>query len=425
MFIDDVSLVVKAGNGGNGAVAFLREKLQPKGGPAGGDGGKGGSIIFVGDEGLTTLMDFRYQRRIDAENGENGKTKNCFGKDGNDVYIRVPVGSIVYDKNQGIVIADITKHKQEAVIAKGGKGGRGNWNFRSPRMPAPMYAENGEPGEEKEIRIELKILADVGLVGFPSVGKSTLISVVSAARPKIAEYHFTTLVPNLGVVRVRDGRSFVMADLPGLIEGASSGAGLGFQFLKHIERTRVIVHVIDMAGSEGRDPYEDYVKINRELELYNPKLLSRPQIVAANKMDLPQAQENLKQFREKAKDVMVIAISAYTKNNLDELLFAIANTLDTINVHTFETPVSEQEVEYRFQPAPEPYTISKEDDGIYNITGPVIQRFFEATNFDQDDNVKLFAKRLRQLGVDEELRKLGVKHGDTVRILGYEFEFFD
>lgn len=425
MFIDDVKLTVKAGNGGNGAVAFRREKFVPKGGPAGGDGGKGGSIIFVGDEGLTTLLDFRYQKRIVAPDGENGQIKNCYGKDGKDVYIKVPVGSIVTDLKLGTVIADITRHGQEAVIAKGGRGGRGNTHFATPRIPAPEFAENGEAGEEKEIRIELKILADVGLVGFPSVGKSTLISSVSSAKPKIADYPFTTLVPNLGVVRAKDGRSFVLADMPGLIEGASQGAGLGIRFLKHIERTRVLVHVIDMASPEGRDPYQDYLTINKELESFNPKLLLRPQIIAANKMDLPEAQENLNKLKEKITDIPIIPISAYTRENLEELIFKIADTLETVHVDAFKEKVQEEVVEYKFTPAPEPFTITKDSDGVFVVDGPVIRKYFDRTNFDREENVKLFAQRLRKLGVDDELRKLGVKHGDTVRIIKYEFEFWD
>lgn len=425
MFIDDVSIVVKAGNGGNGIVAFRREKYVPKGGPAGGNGGRGGDIIFVGEEGLTTLLDLRYNRIIKAQNGQNGMAKDCFGKDGEDVYIKVPVGTVVYDKNKGITIADITRHKQQAIIAKGGKGGRGNSAFATPRIPAPEICEKGLPGEEKEIRVELKVLADVGLVGFPSVGKSTLISVVSAAKPKIADYHFTTLVPNLGVVKVKDGRSFVMADLPGLIEGASSGAGLGFQFLKHIERTRVIVHVIDMASFEGRDPYEDYVKINEELRLYNEKLLLRPQIVVANKMDLQGAEENLEEFKKKVPDVTVVPISAYTRNNLDELLYKVADVLDTVNINEFTETITEEVAEYVFQKEDEPFKITLDDDGVYNVSGPMIKKFFDVTDFSRDENVKLFARRLRNLGVDNELRRLGVKHGDTVRILDYEFEFFD
>lgn len=425
MFIDDVSIVVKAGNGGNGIVAFRREKYVPKGGPAGGNGGRGGDIIFVGEEGLTTLLDLRYNRIIKAQNGQNGMAKDCFGKDGEDVYIKVPVGTVVYDKNRGITIADITRHKQQAIIAKGGKGGRGNSAFATPRIPAPEICEKGLPGEEKEIRVELKVLADVGLVGFPSVGKSTLISVVSAAKPKIADYHFTTLVPNLGVVKVKDGRSFVMADLPGLIEGASSGAGLGFQFLKHIERTRVIVHVIDMASFEGRDPYEDYLKINEELRLYNEKLLLRPQIIVANKMDLQGAEENLEEFKKKVPDAVIVPISAYTRNNLDELLYKVADVLETVNLNEFIETITEEVVEYKFQKEEEPFKITLEDDGVYNVSGPMIKKYFDVTDFSRDENVKLFARRLRNLGVDNELRRLGVKHGDTVRILDYEFEFFD
>ena len=425
MFVDDVKLVVKAGNGGNGAVSFRHEKYIAKGGPYGGDGGKGGSIIFVGDEGLTTLLDFKYKRKITAKNGENGMTKNCFGKDATDVYIKVPVGSVVYDLTNNIVIADITKHNQQAIIAKGGRGGRGNSSFATARIPAPEFAENGEPGEEKEIRIELKVLADVGLVGFPSVGKSTLISICSACKPKIADYHFTTLVPNLGVVQVKDGRSFVMADLPGLIEGASNGAGLGFQFLKHIERTRVIVHVIDMSGLEGRDPIVDYQKINNELETYNPKLMLRPQIVVANKMDLPSSKENLIKFKEKYPDLNVIAISAYTKDNLDALLYEIANELDKVSLDDFNETVKDGVVEYKFIPKEEPFRIEKTDEGLYNVVGPAIKRIFDSTDFNRDESVKMFAKRIRNLGVDKKLQELGVKAGETVLVLGYEFEFFN
>lgn len=425
MFIDDVTITVKAGNGGNGVVAFRREKFVPKGGPSGGNGGRGGDIIFVGESGLTTLLDLRYNRIIKAQNGQNGMAKDCYGKDGEDVYIKVPIGTVVYDKTTGATIADITRHKQEAIIAHGGKGGRGNSAFATPRIPAPEICEKGLPGEEKEIRVELKVLADVGLVGFPSVGKSTLISVVSAAKPKIADYHFTTLVPNLGVVKVKDGRSFVMADLPGLIEGASSGAGLGFQFLKHIERTRVIVHVIDMASFEGRDPYDDYLKINEELRLYNEKLLLRPQIVVANKMDLAGATENLEEFKKKLPDIVVVPISAYTRNNLDELLYKIADVLETVNLDEFIETITEEVVEYKYQKEEEPFKITLEDDGVYNVTGPMIKKFFDVTDFSRDENVKLFARRLRNLGVDNELRRLGVKHGDIVRVLDYEFEFFD
>ena len=425
MFIDDVTIIVKAGNGGNGIVAFRREKYVPKGGPSGGNGGRGGDIIFVGEEGLTTLLDLRYNRIIKAQNGQNGMAKDCFGKDGEDVYIKVPLGTVVIDKKNNITIADITRHKQEAIIAHGGRGGKGNSAFATPRIPAPEICEKGLPGEEKEIRVELKVLADVGLVGFPSVGKSTLISVVSACRPKIAEYHFTTLVPNLGVVQVKDGRSFVMADLPGLIEGASSGLGLGFEFLKHIERTRVIAHIIDMGATEGRDPVSDYQKINDELRQYDEKLLLRPQIVVANKMDMPNASDNLEKFKKALPDLEVVPISAYRHENLDELLYKIADKLETISLDEFSETINEEVVEYVFQKEEEPFTIEKDSDGVFNVKGPMIKKFFDVTDFNSDANAKLFARRLRKLGVDQKLRDLGVKHGDTVRVLDYEFEFFD
>ncbi|MGD9887404.1 MAG: GTPase ObgE [Bacilli bacterium] len=424
MFIDDVSFHIRAGNGGNGVVAFRREKYVPKGGPSGGNGGHGGDIIFVGDEGLTTLLDFRYQKLIFAENGENGHSKDCFGRDAKDVYIRVPVGSVVYDLNKGIVIADIIKHKQEVVVAKGGKGGRGNASFATARITAPEICEKGEPGEEKDIRIELKILADVGLVGFPSVGKSTIISVVSAAKPKIAEYPFTTLVPHLGVVKVKDGRSFVMADLPGLIENASKGAGLGFQFLKHIERTRVIVHVLDMDSKEKRDPYEDYLKINKELATYNPKLMMRPQLIVANKMDLPDSLTNLEKLKKQLPDMTIIPISAYTNQNLDQMVYEIANLLDSVKIDQFKDDLVNQVVEYRFTPE-QPFVIEKDEQGVYNVSGPMVKKYFDATDFTRDENIKMLARRLRNLGVDNELRQLGVKNGDLVRIFGYEFEFLD
>lgn len=427
MFIDEVQVKLIAGRGGDGIVAFRREKYVPKGGPAGGSGGRGGSIIFVGDEGKSTLLHLRYNRIIKAKNGEAGRGKSMHGKDAEDVYITVPVGSMIYDAKSGEIIADITKHNQQVVVAQGGRGGRGNVAFATSRIPAPEFCERGLPGEEKEIRVELRVLADVGLVGFPNVGKSTLISVVSAARPKIAEYHFTTLQPNLGFVQVPDGRSFVMADLPGLIEGAHQGAGLGIQFLRHIERTRAITHIVDMSGSEGRDPYDDYVKINYELGQYNESLLKRPQVVVANKMDLPSAEENLKSFIKKVGNVPVVPISAYTKSNIDELLYKIADVLDTVPYDAFlMEPVSDDEVvEYTFTKSEKDFEITIDEDGIFNVTGPTIEKYFHLTDFSKDANVKLFSQRLRRLGVDDELRKLGVKHGDTVRILDYEFEFFD
>lgn len=424
MFIDEVKLTLIAGNGGNGVVAFRREKYVPMGGPAGGNGGKGGSIIFIGDSGLTTLIDLRYKKKIAAEHGENGAAKNQFGRDAKDVIVRVPIGTVVHDETHGILIADITKHGQEVVVCRGGKGGRGNYAFKTSRVTAPEICEKGERGEEKMIRIELKVLADVGLVGFPNVGKSTLISVISQAKPKIADYPFTTLIPNLGMVRVADGRSFVVADLPGLIEGASKGAGLGFRFLRHIERTRVIVHVLDMAAKD-RNPYQDFLTINEELKAYNPRLLLRPQIIVANKMDLPEAQDRLEQLKKQVKDVDIVSISAYTKTNLDELLYKIADLLDNVDLEQFQETIQEEVVEYRYQPPEPPFTITQEEDGVYLVTGRMVQKFFDVTDFTKDENVKLFARRIRNLGVDARLRELGVKHGDTVRILSYEFEFLD
>ncbi len=426
MFVDDVKFTVKAGNGGNGNASFRHEKYAPKGGPYGGDGGHGGSIIFVGDEGLTTLLDLKYRHIIKAQNGQNGMTKNCFGKSADDVYVRVPIGSVVYDDDRGIVIADITRNKQEVVIAKGGKGGRGNSAFANAHIPAPQFAEQGEPGEEINVRVVLKILADVGLVGFPSVGKSTLISVCSACKPKIADYPFTTLVPNIGVSKTNDGRSFVIADMPGLIEGASLGAGLGIQFLKHIERTRVIVHVVDMASPENRDPYDDYLKINKELENYNPKLLLRPQIIACNKMDMPDAQENFDRFIKLIpNDIKVFPISAYTRNNIDPLLIEIANTLENISLDEFEDNNVDKVVEYKYERKEEPFTIEVTEEGLFNVIGPEIERLFNATNFEKDESAKMFARKLRLMGVEDKLREMGAKDYDTVLILGYEFEFYD
>ena len=328
-FIDRVKIYVQAGTGGNGTVAFRREAHVPKGGPSGGEGGRGGSVIFVATNSLSTLLDLRYYREYKAQNGEKGHAKKMHGADADDLVIRVPVGTCVYDDDTGNIIADLTKDGQRAVIAKGGRGGRGNARFASSRNPAPKICENGEPGEKFNLRVELKLLADVGLVGFPSVGKSTLLSVVSKARPQIADYHFTTIVPNLGVVQVKDGRSFVMADLPGLIEGASQGKGLGHQFLRHIERCRVIVHIIDMSGSEGRDPYEDYVTINKELGEYEYRLLERPQIIVANKMDGDEAEENLKKFKEKLGDQKVFPIIAPIHEGIDAVLYAVADALET------------------------------------------------------------------------------------------------
>lgn len=429
MFVDQVKIYVKAGNGGDGMVAFRREKFVPNGGPAGGDGGKGADVVFVVDEGLRTLVDFRFKRIFKAEHGEHGMSKSMHGRGAEDLVVKVPQGTIVKDIDTGEIIADLVAHGQRAVIAKAGRGGRGNKRFATPANPAPELSENGEPGQERNVQLELKVLADVGLVGFPSVGKSTLLSVVSAARPKIAAYHFTTIVPNLGMVDAGDGRSFVMADLPGLIEGASQGVGLGHQFLRHIERTRVIVHVIDMSGSEGRVPYEDYMAINNELEQYNLRLMERPQIIVANKMDMPDAEENLNEFKTKiAEDIPVFPISAVTKTGLRELLLAIADKLET----TPESPLNEileQEDEdtvlYKYVAEEPDFEISREPDGTFVLSGAKIERLFTMTNFERDASISRFARQLRAMGVDEALRKRGAKDGDIVRLLDYEFEFMD
>ncbi|MBY7143264.1 GTPase ObgE [Virgibacillus sp. NKC19-3] len=424
MFVDQVSVYVKAGDGGNGLVAYRREKYVPKGGPAGGDAGNGADIIFEVDEGLNTLMDFRYNRHFKGKRGENGRSQNQHGKNALAFIIPVPPGTTVTDEETDEVIADLTTHKQQAVIAKGGRGGRGNSRFVSPRNPAPDIAENGEPGQERNIKVELKLIADVGLVGFPSVGKSTFISVVSAAKPKIADYHFTTLSPNLGVVDTRDQRSFVLADLPGLIEGAHKGTGLGHQFLRHIERTRVIVHMLDMASTEARDPYDDYIKINQELKAYDEKLMSKPQIIAANKMDMPGAEENLAFFKEKVgEDFPIYKISALTKNGLSEILFAIADKLDTIPKAPIEVEDTEEKVVYRYQKEEAPFKISRDPDGAYVLSGDKIEKLFKMTDFNRDEAVQRFSRQIRGMGVDEELRKRGAKDGDTVRLLEFEFEF--
>ncbi|WP_099221258.1 GTPase ObgE [Listeria costaricensis] len=430
MFVDQVKIYVKAGNGGNGMVAFRREKFVPNGGPAGGDGGKGGDVVFQVDEGLRTLVDFRYKRKFKAPNGENGMSKSMHGRGADDLVIMVPPGTLVKDVDTGEVVADLVAHNQQAVIAKAGRGGRGNKRFATPANPAPELSENGEPGQERNIQLELKVLADVGLVGFPSVGKSTLLSVVSAARPKIAAYHFTTIVPNLGMVDTGDGRSFVMADLPGLIEGASQGVGLGHQFLRHIERTRVIVHVIDMSGSEGREPYEDYLAINKELEAYNLRLMERPQVIVANKMDMPEAEEQLAKFKEQLgdDDTPIFPISALTKTGLRELLLSVADKLETTPEFPLDELLEKEEedtVLYKYEAEEPDFTITRDDDGAFVLNGEKIERLFTMTNFERDASINRFARQLRAMGVDDALRVRGAQDGDTVRLLDYEFEFME
>ena len=427
MFVDLVRIKVSSGKGGDGTVAFRREKFVPMGGPSGGDGGKGGNVTFIGREGLSTLVDLKYNKVLRAEDGENGKPKKMNGAGGNDLIVQVPVGTTIYDEESGKVIGDITEHEQKVMVCKGGRGGRGNVKFTSSRNTAPEIAEKGEPGFTRLIRCELKVLADVGLVGLPSVGKSTLISIVSNSKPKIASYHFTTLKPNLGVVRVEDQRSFVMADLPGLIEGASLGQGLGLQFLRHIERTRVILHVIDMSGSEGRDPFEDYKVINNELATYKYNLLKRPQIIVANKMDIPGAQDNLELFKmELEEDYLIIPISAATSAGVQELLYKTMDLLEnTKRFDLYDDEDYDQIVEYTFEAEEEIFKIRVGEDGVYEVYGKPLKKMFDMTDFTKDQSVKRFSRILRSLGIDAKLRELGVKNGDTVRVFEFAFEFID
>ncbi|QQK79544.1 GTPase ObgE [Salicibibacter cibi] len=422
MFTDYVNIFVKSGDGGNGMVAFRREKYVPDGGPAGGDGGKGGDVIFRVDEGLRTLMDFRYQHHFKAKRGENGRSKSQHGKGAEPLIVDVPPGTMIKDKKTGSLVADLVAHKEEHLVAKGGRGGRGNKRFATPANPAPEHAENGELGVELEITLELKLLADVGVIGFPSVGKSTFLSVVTAAKPKIADYPFTTIYPNLGVVAVEDGRSFVMADLPGIIEGAHEGVGLGHRFLRHIERTRVLVHMLDVSGMSGRDPYEDYLTLNRELQQYNEALTERPQIVVANKTDMPGSEETLQKLEEQM-DVQIIRISTLTKEGLDALVRQIADLLDEA-----PEPEPEQEEEsrvlYRYHPE-KSFVITRDDDGTFVLSGEPLERRVQMLDLNRPESARRFSRTLRKMGVDEALRARGAKDGDTVRLLSIEFEFMD
>lgn len=429
MFVDHVKIYLKGGDGGDGMVAFRREKYVPNGGPAGGDGGRGGNVVFEVDEGLRTLMDFRFKRHFKADRGEHGATKGMHGRGAQDMVVKVPPGTVVINEETGDILADLVEHGQQKTIAKGGRGGRGNIRFATPQNPAPELSEKGEPGQELNIILELKVLADVGLVGFPSVGKSTLLSVVSSAKPKIGAYHFTTIVPNLGMVDMEDNRSFVMADLPGLIEGASEGVGLGHQFLKHIERTRAIVHVIDMSGMEGRDPYEDYVTINEELKNYNLRLTERQQIIVANKMDMPDAEENLKAFKEKVgDDVEIFPISAVSRQGLQPLLYAIAKVLETAPeypLHEVVEEASDKSVLYKHEASKDAFVITRDDDGAFVLSGGTVERVFKMTDFSREESIRRFARQLRGMGIDDALRERGAKDGDTVRLLEFEFEFIE
>lgn len=426
MFIDSVKIKVKAGDGGNGLVAFRREKYVPLGGPSGGDGGKGGSIIFEVDTNKSTLLDLRYSKSIVAKSGGAGKNKKMSGADGEDVIIKVPQGTVVRDLKDNSLIADLVEVNQRAIIAKGGKGGKGNRHFATGRDSAPEFAQPGEIGEAKEISLELKLLADVGLVGFPSVGKSTLLSVVSAAKPEIADYHFTTLKPNLGMVQVKDGRSFVMADLPGLIEGASQGKGLGHEFLRHIERCRVLIHVIDIGSVDGRNPIDDYKIINEELKQYEYRLSERPQIVFANKIDMDNALDNLKQFKKEFPDVKVFEGSAIIHEGIDELLYATADLLAvTPQFPLYDESVDNTHVVYNFIPEESEIEIKNLGNNQWEVISEKANRIIKTINFDKEEGVYSFGVMMKKLGVDEALRNAGAKDGDLIIINEFRFEFVE
>ncbi len=422
MFIDEVKMKLVAGKGGDGCTSFRREKYVPMGGPDGGSGGKGGDIVFEVDNNLTTLIDLKYHKIMKAQKGENGKGKNMRGRNAPDIIIKVPAGTTIYDEDTGLVLADLTHDKEQAIIAHGGRGGRGNTAFATHEKPAPEFSELGEPGEIRYIKCELKVIADVGLVGMPSVGKSTLLASVSKANPKIAAYHFTTLSPNLGVVTLKDRRTFILADLPGMIEGASEGVGLGTKFLKHASRTRILAHVIDMAGTEGRDPINDYEVIRKEIVRYSDTLANKREIIVANKMDMPSFKENYERFEAKYPDKEIFPISAMTREGLEPLLLHLRNTLDEIKVENiYNDDEYESTIVYRFQNE-KPYTITKED-GIWVLKGEEIEKLFKMTRFTEDEAVIRFGRKLKGMGIDDELERLGAKPGDEVQILDYIFEW--
>ncbi len=420
LFVDHVTITAKAGNGGNGCVSFHREKFVLNGGPDGGDGGVGGDVILLADGNMHTLLDFRYKTKYTAENGADGASSRCTGKKGESLIIKVPVGTVVKDAQSGAVVADMFLAGQEKVLLKGGRGGWGNSHFATPTRQAPNFAKPGVKTEVRTFQLELKTIADVGLVGYPNVGKSTILSVVTAARPKIANYHFTTLTPNLGIVR-RHGNDFVMADIPGLVEGASEGVGLGLDFLRHVERTRLLLHVIDISGSEGRDPIQDYEQINRELSRYGD-LSKRPQIIVCNKCDLTGAAENAKRMREHVagQDIPVFAVSAATRQGFDELLDETSRALNTLPPPApFEVEEMSLEIGEK-----EGFTVTK-TGGVYDVTGPAMLRLLDSVNFSEEESMNWFHRTLRRMGVIDALRDAGAKEGDTVRIEDMEFDFVE
>ena len=424
MFVDEIIIKIEAGRGGDGCTSFRREKYIEMGGPNGGNGGHGANIIFETESGLRTLIDLKMMKHIKGEKGVNGKGSERNGANAEDVIIKVPLGTTITDYNTGLVIADLTNIGDKVVVAKGGRGGRGNKAFATHETPAPRMSELGEPGETKVIKCELKMLADVGLVGMPSVGKSTILSMISSCKPKIGAYHFTTLSPNLGVINLKDGRNFVMADLPGLIEGASSGIGLGDKFLRHAMRTRVIAHVIDMGSFEGRNPIEDYENIYKELENYDERLINKPSIIIANKMDLPNAKDNLEKFKKEYPKAEIFEISAINSEGFDSLIVRLADIIDnTEEVELYKDTDYASHVLYKYNDS-KPYSITREDN-IWVIKGIEVEKLFEMTRFTEDESVARFARKLKGMGIDEDLERLGAKRGDEVKILDYIFIFKD
>ncbi|MFC4804953.1 GTPase ObgE [Filifactor villosus] len=427
MFIDKAKIYVKAGNGGNGAVAFRREIYVPAGGPAGGDGGNGGNVIFRADSNLRTLMDFKYKKSYIAPSGEDGKGSNMYGKKGEDLVLLVPVGTVIRDEQTGLVIADLKENAEESVVAKGGRGGKGNTHFKSSIRQAPNFAKAGTEGQERNVLLELKLIADVGLLGFPNVGKSTFLSIVTKANPKIANYHFTTLTPNLGVVKLPDKASFVIADIPGIIEGAHEGVGLGHDFLRHIERTRLLLHIVDISGIEGREPYEDFLQINRELTLYNEKLAQREQIVIANKMDLLFDKSAYNEFKERVENdgYKVFPLSGATKEGLGDVLNYVSQRLSEIEEEPLYSPEDMWSVEDDRAALPEDEIRIEMVDGVYVIEGEKLEKLLYSVNFDDMESIRYFQRVMEQNGVFDRLRSMGIDDGDTVRMYDLEFEFFD
>lgn len=424
MFIDYAKIIVKAGDGGNGAISFRREKYVAAGGPDGGDGGKGGDIYFEVSPNMNTLVDFRYKKKFKAENGKNGEGGHRYGKSGEDLVVKVPIGTIVKDSETGRVMADLSEPNQKQLILSGGRGGKGNSHFATSTRQAPRFAQGGEKGEEKELILELKMLADVGLIGFPNVGKSTFLSVVTDATPKIADYHFTTLEPNLGVVKSDYGDSFVIADIPGIIEGASEGTGLGLKFLRHIERTRLLLHVIDVSGIEGRNPVEDFKTINEELKKYSEKLSKRKQIIVANKIDIMQDESLLNDLEKmaKEKDIEIFKISGATGEGVKELLNRVTEVLKVLPKEDL-VDVEDIKKVYTLKDEDE-FTITKDKD-MYIVDGPAVQRIMRKVNLEDNESMYYFQKCLRELGVNEKLKEAGVKEGDTVKVVDWELEWYD